>query len=132
MLYILTIPGCLKAKRAKQYFKDNEIEFREYNLFEVLLNDDKCMILLSYLKSVPQGLMELIKKEDFSDLNEARNYVLHHPSLLARPLILSDKMHLPDETLTVILSHNCRQNCSQYSICQRKVLDIVPINKTEL
>ena len=41
MIVIYTAPGCASCRKVKTYLKDNEIEFKEKNIFKTLLNENE-------------------------------------------------------------------------------------------
>ena len=47
MVIIYTSPGCASCRKAKQWLKENNIEFVEKNIFTSLLNEDEIKYILS-------------------------------------------------------------------------------------
>ena len=47
MVILYTSPGCASCRKAKQWLKDNQIEFVEKNIFTSLLKESEIKYLLS-------------------------------------------------------------------------------------
>ena len=47
MVILYTSPGCASCRKAKQWLKDNQIEFIEKNIFTSLLKESEIKYLLS-------------------------------------------------------------------------------------
>ena len=46
MIVIYTSPGCAGCRKLKQWLKDREIEYKEKNIFKVLLSPEEIKYLL--------------------------------------------------------------------------------------
>ena len=46
MVLLYTSPGCASCRKAKQWLKDNNIEFVEKNIFTTLLNKEEIKYIL--------------------------------------------------------------------------------------
>ena len=46
MIILYTSPGCASCRKAKQWLKDNEMEYVEKNIFNTLLKENEIKYLL--------------------------------------------------------------------------------------
>lgn len=99
MIVIYTAPGCASCRKVKTYLKDNEIEFKEKNIFKTLLNENEIKYLISRTEN---GTDDLISKRsrimqennfdiDSMSLDELCTFIVNNPSILKRPIIVDDK-----------------------------------------
>ncbi|MFP4078789.1 MAG: Spx/MgsR family RNA polymerase-binding regulatory protein [Candidatus Izemoplasmataceae bacterium] len=98
MIQMYTTPSCSSCRKAKKWFKEHRIEFREKNIFNVKLTRDDIM---NMLKNTEGGFEDIIstRSKVFQDnnldleemtLNELTNFIIENPSVLRRPIILED------------------------------------------
>lgn len=136
MIILYTSPGCASCRKAKQWLKDNNIEFVEKNLFTSILNKDEIKYILS---RCPNGTEDIISvrskafmalKKDIDDfsINELVELIQKNPSILKRPIMIS-KQNLvvgydSDEITSMmpvelrnIISNSCSDECTSFELC---------------
>lgn len=136
MVIIYTSPGCASCRKAKQWLKDNQIEFKEKNIFTTLLDENEIKYILSRCEngtediiSVRSKAFQSLKKniDDYS-MKELVTLIQKNPSILKRPIMLSKKSLVvgydDDEITTMmpselrpVLEESCNPSCPNYEIC---------------
>ncbi len=98
MLKVYTTPSCASCKKVKEFFNEHHIPFQEINFFKRALTYEEIKEILE--KSL-DGTDEIIStrsnvfKEkgislDKMSFNELVNFIMKYPSILKRPIIVSD------------------------------------------
>lgn len=98
MIKLYTAPSCLSCRKVKQYFKDNNIPFVEKNIISTKLTKDD---LYRMLISSENGFDDIISTRskvikdnnidiDSMKLNELMDFIIENPTILKRPIIVSD------------------------------------------
>ena len=136
MVIIYTSPGCASCRKAKQWLKDNQIEFKEKNIFTTLLDENEIKYILSRCEngtediiSVRSKAFQSLKKgiDDYS-MKELVTLIQKNPSILKRPIMLSKKSLVvgydDDEITTMmpaelrpVIEESCNPSCPNYEIC---------------
>ncbi len=136
MVVLYTSAGCVSCRKAKNWLKQNNIEFIEKNIFNVLLDETEIKYLLSRSEN---GSDDIISKRskviienkidvESMKMNELINFVKNNPSALKRPIILNEKNLLvgydDDEISNFLpievrrsLMNKCGDECPNYEIC---------------
>ena len=135
MIVIYTSPGCASCRKAKNYLKENNLDYIEKNIFNVMLDDSEIKYLL---KRSVNGTEDIISKRskivqesniDIEDLplNDLVKFVVNNPSVLKRPIIIDDKnmqVGYDNEEIDVFknnkikdLTTTCDTSCPHYSSC---------------
>ena len=99
MVIIYTSPGCASCRKAKQWLKDNNIEFVEKNIFTSLLNEKEIKYILSRCENGTEDIISVRSKafqslkKGIDDLStkELVELIQKNPSILKRPIMLSKK-----------------------------------------
>lgn len=136
MVILYTTPGCASCRKAKQWLKDNQIEFKEKNLFNTLLDADEIKYILSRCENGTEDIISVRSKafqaleSDIDDLslNEVVTLIQNNPSILKRPIMLSEKslvIGYDDDEITTMLpkalrnviSTSCGCHCPNYGLC---------------
>lgn len=114
MIQMYTTPSCSSCRKAKKWFEEHRIEYREKNIFNIKLTRDDIMAML---KSTENGFEDIIstRSKVFQDQNldleemsmkELVQFIIDNPSVLRRPIILEgNKMQVgynEDEIRTFI------------------------------
>lgn len=98
MITLYTSPSCLSCRKVKKYFLDNNIKFREKNIFQTkLLRSD----IFKMLANSENGFEDIVStkskvfKESNIDLesltiHQLVDFIIEHPSILKRPIIVDD------------------------------------------
>jgi len=98
MIQMYTTPSCSSCRKAKKWFDEHRINYREKNIFNVKLTKDDIMLML---KNTEGGFEDIISTrskvfqdnnldiEDMS-LSELSEFIIKNPSVLRRPIIVED------------------------------------------
>ena len=136
MVILYTSPGCASCRKAKQWLKDNQIEFVEKNIFSSLLQENEIKYLLSRCEngtediiSVRSKVFQSLKKGiDEYSTKELISLIQKNPSILKRPILLSKKSLVigydEDEITTMMpaglrktIEDACTQGCANFEVC---------------
>lgn len=99
MIIIYTSPGCASCRKAKQWLKDNHISFIEKNIFSNLLKEGEIKYLMSRCEHGTEDIISTRSKafqtlqrslDDFT-VNELVKLIQKNPSILKRPILLTEK-----------------------------------------
>jgi regulatory protein spx len=99
MIHIYTTPSCSSCRKAKRWFEDHRIEYREKNIFNIKLTKDDIFLML---KNTESGFDDIISTRskifqeqnlDIEDMSMTglTNFIIANPSVLRRPIIIDDK-----------------------------------------
>jgi len=99
MITIYTTPSCSSCRKAKKWFNDHRIEYREKNIFNIKLTRDDIIMML---RNTDNGFDDIIstrskvfqeKNLDIEDMtmSELTNFIISNPSVLRRPIIIEEK-----------------------------------------
>ena len=98
MVIIYTSPGCASCRKAKQWLKDNHIEFVEKNIFSSVLKESEIKYLLSRCENGTEDIISVRSKafhslkkgiDDYST-KELVTLIQKNPSILKRPILMSE------------------------------------------
>ena len=136
MVILYTSPGCASCRKAKQWLKDNQIEFVEKNIFSSLLQENEIKYLLSRCEngtediiSVRSKVFQSLKKGiDEYSTKELITLIQKNPSILKRPILLSKKSLVigydEDEITTMMpaalrktIEDACTPGCANFEVC---------------
>ncbi|MCF0246095.1 MAG: transcriptional regulator Spx [Ileibacterium sp.] len=114
MVIIYTSPGCASCRKAKKWLKDNHISFVEKNIFSNILKDGEIKYLMSRCENGTEDIISTRSKafqnlrksiDDFS-VNELVKFIKENPSVLKRPILLSEKTMVigyDDDEITAVV-----------------------------
>lgn len=132
MIIIYTSPGCASCRKVKTYLKENNLYFKEKNIFSVLLRENEIKYLISRTEN---GTEDIISKRskiilenkidiDSMSISELVKFIRNNPSVLKRPIIIDDNNFLvgyDNEEIEIFYRAknliSCDKNCSHYEIC---------------
>jgi len=136
MIVVYTSPGCASCRKVKQWLKEKELDFVEKNIFSFMLNETEIKHLL---KRSENGTDDIISKRskiiqqnklDVEDMstNELVNFIQQNPSILRRPIIVSERNFLvgyDDEEIDVFIppelrslaTDGCDLKCPNFTNC---------------
>ena len=136
MVVIYTSPGCASCRKAKQWLKDNRIEFVEKNIFTTILDEKEIKYLLSRCENGTddiisvrsQAFKNLAKNIDDYSMRELIELIQNQPSILRRPILLSENNMVigydEDEITTMMpealrksMMAACNSDCPNYEMC---------------
>lgn len=99
MIILYTSPGCASCRKAKAWLKDNHITFIEKNIFSNLLREQEIKYLLSRCENGTEDIISTRSNafkslnrslDDFS-MKELVSFIQENPSVMKRPILLSEK-----------------------------------------
>lgn len=138
MIVIYTSPGCASCRKVKQWLKDREIPYIEKNIFKTLLNDNEIKHLLMRSENGSDDIVSKRSKViqeskvdiDSMTTDELVHFIKQNPSVLKRPIIISEKsfqvgydedeisVFVPCE-LRQIAANSCNLDCPNFKVCGR-------------
>lgn len=114
MIQMYTTPSCSSCRKAKKWFEEHRIEYREKNIFNIRLTREDIMLML---RNTENGFEDIIstRSKVFQDhdldieemtMRELTDFIITNPSVLRRPIIIEgNKMQVgynEDEIRTFI------------------------------
>ena len=137
MIKIYTSPSCSSCRKAKAFFKKEDIPYQEKNIFVAMLNDDELKDMLVKSENGTEDIISTrskIIKEQKKDINnmsikELIAFIRENPSVLKRPIMVDDKKiqvgYNPEE-IRVFIPHEKRvaqwsctkSECPSYKNCK--------------
>lgn len=140
MVIIYTSPGCASCRKAKQWLKDNQIEFVEKNIFTTLLNKGEIKYILSRSENGTEDIISVRSKAykalekdiDEYSTNELADLIQKNPSILRRPIMISKQSFVvgyDDDEITTMMTpsmrskfddvceKSCNDSCPNYPLC---------------
>lgn len=99
MIKIYTSPSCSSCRKVKKWFEDQEIPFEERNIFSATLNPEELKEILFKSENGTEDIISSrskIVKETKVDLDnmtisEMISFIRDNPSVLKRPIVVSDR-----------------------------------------
>lgn len=99
MITIYTSPSCSSCKKVKQWFNDQNIPFREKNIFSSVLNENELKEILAKSENGTDDIISrrsnVFKSGDYNidemSINELINFIKNNPSVLKRPIVVDDR-----------------------------------------
>lgn len=139
MIKIYTSPSCSSCRKAKDFFKKEEIPYQEKNIFVATLNDDELKDMLTKSENGTEDIISTrskIIKENNVDvesmtIKELIAFIRENPSVLKRPIMVDDRKiqvgYNPEE-IRVFIPHekrvaewSCKKSeCPTYNNCETK------------
>ena len=134
MIVVYTAHGCASCRKVKNWLKENNIDYIEKNIFTTLLDTDEIKYLL---KRSENGTDDIISKRSkiIQDLDidldslptaELCNFIVENPSVLKRPIIISEsnmQVGYDEEQIDTfkkdVLKNigRCDMNCPHFELC---------------
>ncbi len=136
MIVVYTSPGCASCRKVKQWLGDRNIPYIEKNIFKTLLNELEIKHLLMRSENGSDDIIskrsKIIQEEhidiDSMTTDELVQFVTHNPSVLKRPIIISEKnfqvgydeeeigIFVPKE-LRQLADKGCSSDCPNHKAC---------------
>ena len=136
MIKIYTSPSCSSCRKAKEFFKKEDIPFQEKNIFVTDLNDSEIRDILTKTENGTEDIISLkskVIKEGKADINnmtisELIAFIRKNPSVLKRPIMVDERKvqvgYNPEE-IRVFIPHEkrvaewaCKKSeCPTYNSC---------------
>lgn len=98
MISLYTTPSCTSCRKVRAWLTENELPFKERNIFSDPLNSDELMEILSLTKNGTEDIIstrsKVYQKLDIDleelKLEELLSLIEKYPNLLKRPIILDE------------------------------------------
>ena len=139
MIKIYTSPSCSSCKKAKEFFKKEDIPFQEKNIFVTDLNDSELRDILTKSENGTEDIIstrsKVIKDNkidiDSMSISELIAFIRKNPSVLKRPIMVDDRKiqvgYNPEE-IRVFIPHekrvaewSCKKSeCPTFNTCTEK------------
>lgn len=140
MIKIYTSPSCSSCRKAKDFFKKEEIPYQEKNIFVATLNDDELKDMLTKSENGTEDIIstrsKIIKEKNVDvesmTIKELIAFIRENPSVLKRPIMVDDRKiqvgYNPEE-IRVFIPHekrvaewSCKKSeCPSYNSCEEKI-----------
>ena len=140
MIKIYTSPSCSSCRKAKDFFKKEEIPYQEKNIFVATLNDDELKDMLTKSENGTEDIIssrsKIIKEKNVDlesmTIKELIAFIRENPSVLKRPIMVDDRKiqvgYNPEE-IRVFIPHekrvaewSCKKSeCPSYNYCDTKI-----------
>lgn len=136
MIILYSSPGCASCRKAKQWLKERELKFVEKNIFSVILKEDEIKYLLNRSENGTDDLIskrskafqELDVDVDDMSIKELVDFIQKNPSVLKRPILISDKnivVGYDDDEITTfvpkeareVIKEACNPSCPNFQFC---------------
>ncbi len=99
MIHIYTTPSCSSCRKAKKWFDEHRLEYREKNIFNLKLTREDIMDMLKHTDSGFDDIISTRSKVfqendldlDEMTMNELVEFIIDNPSVLRRPIIIDDR-----------------------------------------
>ena len=136
MIIVYTSPGCASCRKVRQWLKEHNLEFIEKNIFSFMLDEVEIKHLL---RRSENGTDDIISKRskiiqqskvnlDEMTTNELVHFIQQNPSVLRRPIIVSERSFLvgyDEEEIDVFIppelrkvaEDNCAPTCQNFVGC---------------
>ncbi len=141
MLKIYTSPSCSSCRKAKEFLKDQKLDYIEKNIINSVLNEKELKEILAKSENGTDDIIskrsKVIKESkvdvDKMTIGELIGFIKKNPTILKRPIIVSDRMvqvGYNEEEIEVFvprevkaLSKECDENCANYPVCSQEIKD---------
>lgn len=136
MIVVYTSPGCASCRKVKQWLKDHNLQYIEKNIFKTLLNENEIKELFERTENGSDDIVskrsKIIQENnvdiDSMTLNELVSFIKENPSVLKRPIIISEnkfQVGYDEEEIDTfipgklrnLVNLNCGKDCPNYGVC---------------
>ena len=98
MIKLYTAPSCLSCRKVKKYFKEHNVQFVEKNIISTKLTRDDIYRMLLQSENGFEDIISVRSKVikdnnidiDSMNLNQLIDFIIENPTVLRRPIIISD------------------------------------------
>lgn len=119
MLQLYTTPNCSSCRKVKKYFEKFDIKYSEKNIFSIPLTKEDIFKMLRYSENGFDDIIstrsKIIKEQnidiDSMKTNDLVEFIIAHPSILKRPIIMSEEeiqVGYNDDDITLFLPQEIR------------------------
>jgi regulatory protein spx len=141
MLKIYTSPSCSSCRKAKEFLNDQKLPYIEKNIISSVLNEKELKEILAKSENGTDDIIskrsKIIKESnvdvDAMTIGELIGFIKKHPTVLKRPIIVSDRLvqvGYNEEEIEVFLPREikalcreCDENCANYAECSKEIVD---------
>ena len=136
MIVLYTSPGCASCRKVKKFLKENDLEFIEKNIITLPLNEVELRHLIQRSVNGTSDIIstrsKIIRESDIDidsmTLNELIRFIQTNPTVLRRPIIVSNRnfqvgydeeeieLFLPRK-LREVSEGSCNEDCDNYPDC---------------
>ncbi len=136
MIVLYTSPGCASCRKVKKFLHDNDLEFIEKNIITLPLNEIELKHLIQRSENGTGDIIstrsKIIRESNIDieamTMNELIRFIQVNPTVLRRPIIVSNKnfqvgydeeeieMFLP-RTVQKIAESACNEDCEYFPYC---------------
>lgn len=120
MIQIYTTPSCASCRKAKKWFDSYNIPYYEKNIFSIKLAKDD---IYKMLQNSENGFDDIIStrskifkekklEPDNMTISEMIDFIIAYPSVLKRPIIISEtelQVGYNNEDITIFLPRELRE-----------------------
>ena len=137
MIKIYTSPSCSSCRKAKEFFKSEDIPFQEKNILVNVLNEEELRDILAKSENGTDDIIstrsKIIKEQNIDvesmTISELIEFIRKHPTVLKRPIMVDDRKiqvgYNPEE-IRVFIPHekrvaqwSCKKaECPSYNTCE--------------
>lgn len=142
MLTVYVSPSCSSCRKVKDWLNEHKIEFKEKNIFSAVLNESELKEMLAKTENGTEDITStrsnafknLNKDIDDFTIRELIAFIQNNPSVLKRPIIVSDRLvqvgyneeeirtFIPPEARRIARLACSRGECPNFETCAH-VLD---------
>ena len=119
MIKIYTTPSCSSCRKAKKFFKEENIPFQEKNIFVSDLNENELKDILMKSENGTEDIIstrsKIIKENDVDvdnmTISELITFIRNNPSILKRPIMVDEskiQVGYNEEEIRVFIPHERR------------------------
>ena len=119
MIQIYTTPSCASCRKAKKWFDQYNIPYAEKNIFSIKLSPEDIFKMLANSENGFEDIISTRSKifkekqldPDNMTINQLINFIIEYPSVLKRPIIISDtelQVGYNNEDITIFLPKELR------------------------
>lgn len=143
MITIYTTNSCASCRKAKQWFNEHRIVFKEKNMFSNPVTKED---IIKILENTENGFEDIISTRskiivennidiDSMKFNDLVDFIIKNPSVLRRPIIVDDnklqvgyndediRIFIPRELRRKISCADCTEDC-EYQKALRSALEL--------
>ena len=137
MIVLYTSPGCASCRKVKKFLKENDLEFIEKNIITLPLNEVELRHLIQRSVNGTSDIIstrsKIIRESDIDidsmTLNELIRFIQTNPTVLRRPIIVSNRnfqVGYDEEEIELFLPRHirevsqgsCNEDCDNYPDCE--------------
>lgn len=139
MLRIYTSPSCSSCRKAKEFLKDQKLPYVEKNIISSVLNEKELKEILAKSENGTDDIIskrsKVIKESkvdvDKMTMSELITFIKKNPTILKRPIIVSDRLvqvGYNEEEIEVFIPRHikalckeCDENCPSFAECSKEI-----------